>query len=435
MDPDIPLVGEDEGEEGPGPESRSDSETDADADFEGFVVDDDGLTTSKEHVEQGSDPQNIPWDRLQVSRQRYRETRLEQYHNYVNLREVVEQNQERLQKEKTDVVKDGSYYGFHQNLQSVRSDIAHFQLRHLLWTTSKHDVYTTNENCINHFSTVARKSTKVLDLSGASTDSRLSGLGRVQISTFCVRHDLMAAGGFAGELIVANLKKTGLQCSKRVTTSEMGITNGIDIFQGHSGGISIMTANNDNVIRIFDSEQFRSQSEHKFEWPVNLAIANPSEGSSLAIVVGDDPDAILLDLRTQSPVMHLKGHLDYSFAASWHPNDAHIVATGNQDTSTRIWDLRQPSVSKAIMCGNMGAVRSLRYSADGKFLAASEPADFVRLYDVDLNYTRCQEIDLFGEIGGCSFTPDSSSFFLCVADVVYSSLMEFTTSAVKRTSP
>lgn len=40
--------------------------------------------------------------------------------------------------------------------------------------------------------------------------------------------------------------------------------------------------------------------------------------------------------------------------------------------------------------------------------------------------SRCQEIDLFGEIGGCSFTPDGSAFFLCVADVVYSSLMEFT---------
>ena len=66
-----------------------------------------------------------------------------------------------------------------------------------------------------------------------------------------------------------------------------------------------------------------------------------------------------------------------------------------QDTSTRIWDLRQPSVSKAIMCGNMGAVRSLRYSADGKFLAASEPADFVRLYDVDSNYTRSVGIRLF----------------------------------------
>ncbi len=51
---------------------------------------------------------------------------------------------------------------------------------------------------------------------------------------------------------------------------------------------------------------------------------------------------------------------------------------------------------------------------------------------VQLN--RCQEIDLFGEIGGCSFTPDGYAFFLCVADVVYSSLMEFTTSSVKRTS-
>lgn len=35
------------------------------------------------------------------------------------------------------------------------------QLRHLLWTTSKHDVYTTNENCINHYSTLSRLSTQV----------------------------------------------------------------------------------------------------------------------------------------------------------------------------------------------------------------------------------------------------------------------------------
>lgn len=63
---------------------------------------------------------------------------------------------------------------------------------------------------------------------------------------------------------------------------------------------------------------------------MNLAVANPSEGSSLAIVVGDDPEAVVLDMRTKAAVMHLKGHLDYSFAASWHPNEAHTVATGNQ---------------------------------------------------------------------------------------------------------
>lgn len=30
----------------------------------------------------------------------------------------------------------------------------------------------------------------------------------------------------------------------------------------------------------------------------------------------------------------------------------------------------------------MGAIRSLRFSSDGRFLAAAEPADFVHVYDV-----------------------------------------------------
>ena len=41
---------------------------------------------------------------------------------------------------------------------------------------------------------------------------------------------------------------------------------------------------------------------------------------------------------------------------------------------------------------------------------------------------RCQEIDLFGEIGGITFSPDGSSFFVSIADVVYSSLQEYVIS-------
>eukprot|EP00951_Prasinocladus_malaysianus_P007538 scaffold54226_cov40-Prasinocladus_malaysianus.AAC.2 len=55
----------------------------------------------------------------------------------------------------------------------------------------------------------------------------------------------------------------------------------------------------------------------------------------------------------------------------------------------------------------------------------AEPADFVHVYDVASNYTHCQEIDLFGEIAGCAFSPESDSFFITVADITYSSLLEF----------
>ena len=62
-------------------------------------------------------------------------------------------------------------------------------------------------------------------------------------------------------------------------------------------------------------------------------MASPSEGSTpaaLVAVVGDDPEGFIVDLRMRGHVHRLKGHLDYSFAASWHPSDSNIVATGNQ---------------------------------------------------------------------------------------------------------
>ena len=75
--------------------------------------------------------------------------------------------------------------------------------------------------------------------------------------------------------------------------------------------------------------------------------------------------------------------------------------------------------------GRMGAIRGLKFAADGKFLAAAEPADFVHIFDVENGYARAQEIDLFGEIAGVSFSPDSESFFIGVEEQHYGSLLEF----------
>lgn len=62
-------------------------------------------------------------------------------------------------------------------------------------------------------------------------------------------------------------------------------------------------------------------------------------------------------------------------------------ATGNQDTTTRVWDIRHLGQSLAVLKGKMGAVRSLRFSRDGDFLLAAEPADFTHVYDVKSNFT------------------------------------------------
>lgn len=74
----------------------------------------------------------------------------------------------------------------------------------------------------------------------------------------------------------------------------------------------------------------------------------------------------------------------------------------------------------------MGAIRALRFTSDGRFLAMAEPADFIHVFDSHSGYEQCQEIDIFGEIAGVSFSPDTEALFVGVADRTYGSLLEFT---------
>jgi hypothetical protein len=57
--------------------------------------------------------------------------------------------------------------------------------------------------------------------------------------------------------------------------------------------------------------------------------------------------------------------------------------------------------------------------------AMAEAADYVHVYDAKADFSRAQEIDLFGEISGISFSPDSESLFVGIADRTYGSLVGF----------
>lgn len=57
-----------------------------------------------------------------------------------------------------------------------------------------------------------------------------------------------------------------------------------------------------------------------------------------------------------------------------------------QDTTTKIWDIRMSNECVHTLVGDMAAIRSLRYTPDGKFLAAAEAADFVHIYDTSNEY-------------------------------------------------
>lgn len=69
----------------------------------------------------------------------------------------------------------------------------------------------------------------------------------------CVKDGLLSVGGFHGELVVLRLDDTlSTAYSGRVTRSENGITNGIELCGLRSGGRAVLASNNDCMLRLFE---------------------------------------------------------------------------------------------------------------------------------------------------------------------------------------
>ncbi|CAK9141632.1 unnamed protein product [Ilex paraguariensis] len=462
--------------------------------------------TSSCQAKKGKDIQGIPWERLNITRESYRLTRVEQYRNYEN----IPLSGEAVDKECKQMEKGGNYYEFFYNSRLVKPTILHFQLRNLVWATSKHDVYLMSNYSVMHWSSITHNLSEVLNFSGhiAPTEkhagSLLEGFTQTQISSLAVQDNFLVAGGFQGELACKDIEfpifkytmdekshtniwysslinveiepevrlyafvnfnyypreypyrrkakqrrqgstpdqffkflirafltnypflwrldKPGVSFCTRTTYEDNAITNALDVYDSISGGIHFMASNNDCGVREYDMERFQLMNHFRFPWPVNHTSMSPDR--KLFTVVGDHLDSLLVDSRNGKTVASAVGHLDYSFASAWHP-DGFVFATGNQDKTCRVWDLRNLSLPIATLKKNMGAVRSIRFSSDGQFLVVAEPADFVHLYSTKADYKKRQEIDFFGEISGVSLSPDDETLYIGVWDRTYASLLQY----------
>ena len=141
-------------------------------------------------------------------------------------------------------------------------------------------------------------------------------------------------------------------------------------------------------------------------------------------LVADDMGVYQYDLTSGKRIGCMSGHLDWGFAVAWHPGGT-LLATGNQDCTTRLWDTRKPDAAIAVLPAVMGSVRSCRFAPDGNTLAVAEPADFVHLYDIEGGLCNSQEIGFFGEISGISFTPGSEALYVGIPDREYTSTLCF----------
>ncbi|KAL1930311.1 hypothetical protein VTP01DRAFT_10473 [Rhizomucor pusillus] len=369
---------------------------------------------NEEMYAQGADMQGIDWEHQLLNRKQTRAKRVEEFVNYLSLGDEYEEDGISI-----DSVQDNrEFFDFKYARLDQRCSIGHFQLRNLLWATSKNDVYYVFEDTVRHWSPQLCQSQEVLNVSLANSPQSLV----FKISSMACAYNILFVGGSMGEFACRRLDNINSPVHYGITTDHSnGIANHVNITNNRRGEIQAVVSSNDRKTRYINMERMTIEKTMSFPFAVNCSALSPQK--ELLCVVGDSTTTLVVDAITGKTVMDWDEHHDFSFACCWSP-DGKMLATGNQDKTTRIYDIRFPSEALYVLGGKVGAIRSLQYSRDGKFLIAAEPIDFVHIYDTT-DYKSSQVIDMFGDIAGVNITPDDQALFIANTDHRQGGIFEF----------
>ncbi|KAG0154580.1 hypothetical protein PDIDSM_148 [Penicillium digitatum] len=325
------------------------------------------------------DLQQIPWTEiLRVTRPDARAVRDAWYTSYHNLNYSRINHAERLPQSET-FFRERSMHTSHT------ASIEHFQLRNLMSTPASNTVHFASRSKVFSWTPTTGDARCIIDMSQPDLESGF--LGPVKISTMKTAHGLTIAGGFCGEYALR------------------------------------VFASNDKHIRILDTETNVFIYDQELSQPINCTATSPD--TRLRVVIGDSPDAWVIEADTGRPVHALRGHRDFGFACAWSPDMRHI-ATSNQDKTVIIWDARTWRPLETIV-SDVAGYRSLRFSPVGggpRTLLCTEPADRISIVDAQLFRSR-QVHDFFGEIGGADYAPDGAEIWVANTDRHFGGFMQF----------
>lgn len=388
------------------------------------------------------DFQGLDWCALGVTREDAREVRKKTYVNHTNV--LLHPWHRRGRYEPlfgssgymnirgrsfaTPILAGDNHFRFRQMNMKYKVTQTHFQLRHMMSASSKNSIFYAGWQeifCVNPELDFEKC---VLDLSKPHPEADAPILGKVSAVT--ATDGVLIAGGFQGEYAMKSLSSSYEDTFTPGTIplrDENGSTNHVHTFLDRRSGLpQAVFASNDDRIRVLDCHTNRIIHEHDFGWAVNCSATSPD--TRLRAIIGDHCHPWIVNAETGERIVRLPNHKDFGFACAWSP-DGRNVATGNQDGTVQIFDVRsfREPLESQILATEIGGVRGMAFSPIGsgrRALVLAESADFVHVVDAT-TYETEQRFDFFGEIGGVSFVPDGDSFWVANTDHVFGGLMEF----------
>jgi len=118
--------------------------------------------------------------------------------------------------------------------------------------------------------------------------------------------------------------------------------------------------------------------------------------------------SLLKTLNGAGGPIPFRGHKFAVKAVAFHP-DSQIVASGSEDGTIRLWNLRQPDMNPMELLGHTAGVRAVAFSPDGKWLASGSEDRTLRLWELRENNYSSVSLNAHTDwVMAVAFSPDGN---------------------------
>jgi len=180
-----------------------------------------------------------------------------------------------------------------------------------------------------------------------------------------------------------------------------------------TGVLKLAVGANTDHLNIFDiSNPSEPIESFKVHTNVNYMVQRPN--SSIFALAYDANNIDLYDFKSGKQVSRLTGHTDHCFTLDFSPC-SYYLASGSQDETTRIWDMRQMRSMK-ILGTECSASGMVKYTKKGDFLVVGENHNWIHCYETSMNYFIKSSVDFFGELVGFDFSADQKEIYVAIGD-------------------
>jgi serine/threonine protein kinase len=151
----------------------------------------------------------------------------------------------------------------------------------------------------------------------------------------------------------------------------------------------LLTAGGDSFVRSLDPDNGRELLAQLIAfhraWPRGgkrlRLVPLGSDHERLALISPSGSQVVLLQDLTGAVPIDLQGHENSTVLALAYDEHSETLATAGRDQTVRLWSVRYPYQTVAVLRGHKGAVTGVAFSSDGKRLATCGDDGAVRIWD------------------------------------------------------